>query len=91
MWTDISTIHQMKNSSFLYVKHVLLDTCMKGWLESNKCLLFSKSQTPFLVKKCSSLHFYKKKKISTKIFSKFVTIIVYKDNLKPLSLFDVIF
>ena len=30
-------------------------------------------------------------KNSTKIFSKSVTVIVSKDNLKPLSLFDVIF
>ena len=41
-------------------------------------------------KKCFSLHFFKKR-ISKKIFSKSVNIILYKDNLKPVSLFDVIF
>ena len=43
-----------------------------------------------LFEKCFSLHFYKKR-ISKKIFSKSAIIILYKDNLKPSSLFDVMF
>ena len=68
--TDMFTINQIENSSFVYVKHVFLDIS--------------------LFKKCFLLHFYKKR-ISKKIFSKSVTTTVYKDNLKPLSLLDVIF
>ena len=44
--TAMFTIHQIKNSSLVYVKHVLLDISIKGQLESKKCLLFIKSKTP---------------------------------------------
>ena len=72
----------------IYVKHVLLDISIKGQFKSTKCLLHSSNQKLLLLfKKCFSLHFYKKRS-SKKIFSKSVTIIGYKDNLKPLSLFD---
>ena len=81
----------IESKTTVYVKHVLLVISIKGWFESNKCLLHSSSQKLLLLfKKCFSLHFYVKE-ISKTIFWKSVTIIVYKDNLKPLSLFDVIF
>ena len=44
--TTMFTIHQIKNSSLVYVKHVLLDISIKGQLESKNCLLFIKSKTP---------------------------------------------
>ena len=86
--TDMFTIHRIENSSFVYLKHVFLDISIKGRFESNKCLLFIKSKTHFIQK--FFLYIFKKK-ISKKIFSKSVITIVYKDYLKPLSLFDVIF
>ena len=44
--TDMFAIHGIKNSSFVYVKHVLLEISIKGPFESNKYLLFNASQTP---------------------------------------------
>ena len=58
--TDMFTIHQIKNSSFTYVKHVFLDISIKERFKNNKCLLFIKSKTPPFLKKCLFLDFYKK-------------------------------
>ena len=46
--TNMFTVYQIKNSSLVYVKHVLLDISIKGRFESNKYLLFIKSKTPFI-------------------------------------------
>ena len=46
------TIHQIKNSTLVYVKHVFLDISVKGRFKSNKCLLLIKSKVPLLLKKC---------------------------------------
>ena len=43
-------IHQIKNSSLVYVKHALLDISIKGRFESNKYLPFIKSKTLFIQK-----------------------------------------
>ena len=90
--TDMFTIHRIKNSFCVYVKHVLLDISVKGQFESKKWnVYYSSNQKLFLsFEKGFSLHFCKKR-ISKKIISMSVTIIVYKHNLKPLSFFDVIF
>ena len=45
------TIHQIRNSSLVYVKHVFLDISIKGRFESNKYLLFIKSKTPPFIEK----------------------------------------
>ena len=45
--TNMFTMYQIKNSSLVYVKHVL-DISIKGRFESNKYLLFIKSKTPFI-------------------------------------------
>ena len=55
--TDMFTIHEIKNSSFAYVKHVFLDISIKGQFKSNKCLLFIKSKTPPFFKKMSFFRF----------------------------------
>ena len=45
------TIHEIDNSSFVYVKHVFLDISIKGQFESNKYLVFIKSKTPPFIQK----------------------------------------
>ena len=40
--TDMFTLHQIKNSSLVYVKHTSLEISIKGQFESNKYLLFIK-------------------------------------------------
>ena len=55
--TDMFTIHWMKNSSFVYVKHIFLDIFIKG--RFNKNVYYSSKTLPFL-KKCFSLDFFKK-------------------------------
>ena len=82
---NMFTISWIKSSSFVYVKHVFLDQDSKvtNVYSSNQKLLL-------LFKNYFSLNFHKKR-ISKKIFSNFVTIIVYKHNLKPLRLFDATF
>ena len=85
---DMFTIHGIKISSFVYVKHPFLDISIKRQLESNSCFLFNKSKTsPFFFKKKTFFFIFLLKRTSKKILSKYVTIICYKSNLKPLSLF----
>ena len=59
---DMFTIHGIKISSFVYVKHPFLDISIKRQLESNSCFLFNKSKTsPFFKKKNVFLYISTKK------------------------------
>ena len=79
------TIHEIKNSSFVYVKHVFLDISIKGQFESNNIYYSSNQKLLLLFKKSFSLHFYKKR-ISKKIL-KVCNHYSDKDNPKTLSYF----
>ena len=73
--TKIFLCMPTKQKDNVYIKYVFLDICIKGQFESNKCLPFIKSKTPFS-KKIFFFTFLRKN--SKKIFSKPVTIIAYK-------------
>ena len=55
------TIHEIDNSSFVYVKHVFLDISIKGQFESNNIYYSSNQKLLLLFKKSFSLHFYEKR------------------------------